>query len=679
MTSDSSSPRPEATPLREQGVVVLLTLATFALRLWALDSKGLSYDEAATALMARAGIADIVRFHWDAAFEHPPLWQITMHLWSALLGQSAAALRLPSAFASTLLIPLTWRLLRQACAAPVGHAYRALALLALALLALSPVLLVYGQEARMYALVVSLATASLWLTLRLAARPGPARAAGFILVNWAMLGFHYYAGLLLAAEGVYLAAVGLWQRRRSAGWWAWLLGSLALSVTPILLWMAMAPGFQETLAVVLREADAQRQGLAAFLGALWQDLAFGSFRWQPSTARTAYLLLPVVGLGLGIALWHGCAVDRRRGRAAIHPEWLLALAALLPVAVSAVAFRTLSTRYILYVAPLLWLFAAVAVTWLWRRSRVLGALAFLVAVTPALAGVAHYLGPFQRSQYREAAAWLNQRVDPAADIVVLQAPRQHLLARYYLSPEIRFVPEPRIPLPEYWPVTAPRLAPEEMDDHIQEYLHTYDGLWLVLAGENEVDPGEILLKYLNAVAYKVDCHKWLDVHICRFVSPQTVTPEVEQPVDAVAGNELSLESAALSLRQDAFDGGWHLLAQLDWQAVARPTADYKVSVRVVDGSGQVVAQHDDFPIGDLLPPTTWTAGDRKPGYAVLALPAELPPGDYAVTVHIYDPATLAPVPLQPAAGSAPAAASVVLADLRIDDRMALLPAGSGSR
>ncbi len=392
--------------MREHGLVVLLTLATFALRLWALDSKGLSYDEAATALMARAGMIDIVRFHWDAAFEHPPLWQLVMHLWSAVLGQGAAALRLPSVFAGTLLIPLTWRLLRQACATPVAVAH-----LALTFLALSPVLLLYGQEARMYALVVALATASLWLTLRLAAQPGLGRAAGFVLVNWAMLGFHYYAGLLLAAEGVYLVAVGLRQRRRTAHWWAWLLGSLVASATPILLWMAFAPGFRETLAVVLREAGVQQIGLATFLGELWRDLAFGSFRWQPQAAATAYLLLPVVGLGLGIALWRGCPADRGRGRSALRPEWLLALALILPVAVSAAALRTLSTRYILYVAPLLWLFAALAVAWLWRRARPLGALALAVVMAPALLGLAHYLGPFQRSEYRELAG---DRATPGA-------------------------------------------------------------------------------------------------------------------------------------------------------------------------------------------------------------------------------------------------------------------------
>ena len=79
---------------KEHWVLVVIALAGLALRLWALGDKGLAYDEAATALMARATGAEIVQFHWNAAFEHPPLWQLTMRTWSALFGQSEAMLRL---------------------------------------------------------------------------------------------------------------------------------------------------------------------------------------------------------------------------------------------------------------------------------------------------------------------------------------------------------------------------------------------------------------------------------------------------------------------------------------------------------------------------------------------------------------------------------------------------------
>ncbi len=97
---------------------LLLTLFAFALRVHALDAKGLSYDEAATALMARATAGEIIAFHWRAAFEHPPVWQLLMHGWSHLVGQSEFALRYLSVLAGTLLIPLLYQL---ACRLTARH------------------------------------------------------------------------------------------------------------------------------------------------------------------------------------------------------------------------------------------------------------------------------------------------------------------------------------------------------------------------------------------------------------------------------------------------------------------------------------------------------------------------------------------------------------------------------
>ena len=142
--------------------ITLLTLLAFSARLWDIGGKGLWYDEASTALMARAGVAEIVQFHWRSAFEHPPLWVLLMHFWSMIWGQSEFALRLPAAFAGALLVPLMWQNLKFCW--PADHVVRFVAAL---FIALSPVLLLYGQEARMYAIVALLAATSIYLFLRL--------------------------------------------------------------------------------------------------------------------------------------------------------------------------------------------------------------------------------------------------------------------------------------------------------------------------------------------------------------------------------------------------------------------------------------------------------------------------------------------------------------------------------
>ncbi len=42
-----------------------------------------------------------------------------------------------------------------------------------------------------------------------------------------------------------------------------------------------------------------------------------------------------------------------------------------------------------------------------------------------------------------------------------------------------------------------------------------------------------------------------------------------------------------------------------------------VTLRLLGLDGVVVSQSDGFPMGPLLPPTAWDAGDSKPGYMVL--------------------------------------------------------------
>ena len=102
---------------------------------------------------------------------------------------------------------------------------------------------------------------------------------------------------------------------------------------------------------------------------------------------------------------------------------------------------------------------------------------------------------------------------------MLYAPRQHLLAKYYLGEDRTYYTAPQVDLPDYWPVNAPPVVPEEMDGQIQDLLAAHPAVWLVMTAQDEVDDGEFVPKYFTAVSYKQDCHKWIDVELCRFVSP----------------------------------------------------------------------------------------------------------------------------------------------------------------
>ena len=425
----------------------------------------------------------------------------------------------------------------------------------------------------------------------------------------------------------------------------WLaLTGVAVSVLPLILWMAFSPGFGETLDVVLRESAKQHIPLSAFMAGLWRDLTFGAIRWQPRMALSGFLILPVFLIGVYAAFFtsdtDGAALRQRT-----LPMLLILLVVLVPVATSAVLFRTLATRYILYVLPFVYTFVAYGVLWLWRLRWTFGAVAGALTIGVVVTGLAYYFGSYVKSEYREMAAYLEQRYEAGRHSVLIEAPRQHLLAKYYLGQEFPLQPIPDVPLPDYWPITAPRVVPEEVDDIVQSGLHNSSVTWLVLSAEAEVDPGEFLAKYLTAVAYKDGCEDWLDVRLCRFASPVSVALQTESKIGAEFGHELVLEGAGLGLPdQPDPSGETPLRLRLDWVAVNKPSADYKVSVRLVAEDGTAVAQEDQYPIGTLLPPTTWNAQDRKPGFVVLAVPARLPPGTYSIQAEVYDPMDMSPVP-----------------------------------
>ena len=649
---------------REYVALIAITLAAFALRLWRLDVKGLGYDEAATAIMARAPIPDIIRFHWEAAFEHLPLWVLLMHGWSKLAGQSEFALRLLPAFAGALTVPLTWALLKRL--EPDRPSWR---LLTAILLATSPVLTLYAQEARMYTLVVLLAVASTYMAARLLERPLAPVMLAYILVNWAMLGLQYYSVLLIAAHGLLGAFAAAFQPQTRRTALRAIMPSVAASVALLLLWMALSPGFHETVAVVFREANKSHIGVIAFLGELWRDISFGAFRWQPQIAAAALATLPLFIVGVAAAL--------SRARPARFSAPLLVIV-LLPVFISAALFRTLATRYILYITPFIYAYIAFGILALQRFRRHFGLIAAAIALTVSLTGLAYYFGPYHKSEYREMTGYLLERYTPEEDVVIIEAPRQHLLAKYYLGQDFPLEPVPAIPLPDYWPVTAPPVVPEETDDQIQRYLRTHSSLWLSFSAEPEVDAGEFLAKYVTAVSYNQDCKAWLDVRLCRFISPRAVRHELETEIAATVNGELAIEYARLATEplQGRHDDGHLLLVELGWLAHTAPSIDYKVSLRLVNVADQVVAQLDQYPIGTLLPPSVWSAGDRKPGYMALTIPP-VDAGRYTLRASIYDPVTLKPLPYQTPESPAPTSAPIILGLVEIDGTIRLLPAGAG--
>ncbi len=105
------------------------------------------------------------------------------------------------------------------------------------------------------------------------------------------------------------------------------------------------------------------------------------------------------------------------------------------------------------------------------------------------------------------------------------------------------------------------------------------------------------------------------------------------PAAALFGDGIELYQAAVEPARAA--PGSQAAVRLVWHAATRPAQRYKVFVHLLNAAGQVVAQHDSEPGNNDLRTTRWAAGEYLDDAHPLALPANLPPGDYRVRVGLY--------------------------------------------
>lgn len=88
---------------------------------------------------------------------------------------------------------------------------------------------------------------------------------------------------------------------------------------------------------------------------------------------------------------------------------------------------------------------------------------------------------------------------------------------------------------------------------------------------------------------------------------------------------------------------------LYWLALRETAVNYKAFVHLLDGAGQVIAQHDGDPVGGYTPTTRWRPGELIADTHRIPLPPGLAPGAYGLKAGLYDLRPTGPVnlPLDP--------------------------------
>jgi mannosyltransferase len=514
------------TYLRDHPVLVtsvplaLITLLALGLRLYRLDGQSLWYDEGFSVYLARMDPAEITAR--TAADIQPPLYYYLLHGWIQAFGDSERALRGLSLLFGVLTVPLicavAWQLFRN----------RLAALLAAILVAVSPLHIWYGQEARMYTLLTFLCLLSSYLLLLViqSVAQGEKRWqtvalwAAYTLSNIAALYTHYFACFVLLFQAFYLLLVW-WERGLRPA--RLILGGLTSGLITILAYLVWLPYL----------FDRYGRDVSYWLGQLklsevLLDIAI-SFVGGESVLESVGTLL---ALGYGMVFVLSCAAlvmeavrfttpappgspspvckSAMRASDQYPLAFLLLYLCVPPVLIVILSYNLpkFNARYAMVAHPALLFIVAGGLAALWRglpealpgqserlrpllRGLAVLALAFVLGAS-AYANNNAYTNPaFSRADFRGAARYIRRHIAPDETIILSSG---HMFPVFdYYAPGVE-----RHLLPDSPTLDTTRTLDYAIASDLNEWLAGRGGVWLLLWQDQVVDPVGYLTTMLAA-------------------------------------------------------------------------------------------------------------------------------------------------------------------------------------
>jgi uncharacterized membrane protein len=409
-------------PLRRSALVLIILAASICL-MWQLAAKSLWIDELVTTEIVRQPTAAVVIASVKATEGRPPLYYLLAHYWIGLAGHSDWSLRFFSVWAALPCLPLFYGLARRLTNDRVGLA-------AAALLAASPLYLLYSRMSRAYFLAVCLALASTYFMVRLLKQEMRWAWIGYLLTTLGLLYTDYMTASILLAQNLYLL---IYSRRHRQLWLRWILAQIVL-IAGFAPWLPSLLGQTSRYQSATTLADLS-QGWLGYLVKLAQPALVFSlgetiFPWNP----IALVALPVIGV---LALMGAMAAWRR-----FRPMGLMAiLSALVPVLFTVFIVTGFLVRYMTFawigarsLQALPFYLLLVAMGWFSIRP---GAPRYLIAAVVGIGFVTADINYYRDREFhnpiyvvpsREIVKTVVNNAQPG-DVVI--APRDSVFAHYY--------------------------------------------------------------------------------------------------------------------------------------------------------------------------------------------------------------------------------------------------------
>jgi 4-amino-4-deoxy-L-arabinose transferase-like glycosyltransferase len=606
--------------------VSLFILLAYGLRLINLGAFSFWTDEGLTPLRSGYSIVEILsnRILIQEAISkdtHPPFYYLIIHFTHQLFGETDFAYRYPSLLAGVLLVPLLYQFGRSLQNKRAG-------LLAALLVAINPLQIYYGNEARMYTILVLLAAGASYVLWR-ALSGGDLRRNLLLYLVLAGLTFytHYTAVFLIAAQGIFW----LWLLWR-AGYKRLLIGVVVLAVLlaiPVIPFTVprLFTGVETNYYYV--QPSIMLHDVIRFFSL---GVTFDFAHWSTPLLEIAILILFLIGV------WAARPWQKR----AFLLVYLLAVVLGLMVG-SLLKPMYQGVRHIMTGSPALLLLLAigadylfsiqggrnVAKRWFVRLAAILLFLAPLVGSVHALDNLyndSHYA----KGDFRSLIRYIEARAGERDVVLYHDAILLPMYEHYRTRPDLMATA-----LPVY-----PYLA-DGVEAQLSDLADEYDRIWFVPGRptdgrdtENKVpDWLEQELEAADFKRFRVEDGAAASVIGYRTSPPAADTlPENSQELDLSWGDLPILRGIQLNFSQPA--ASETLWFDLYWQGEASaPTRDMSLRFRLIDPEGDSWADYTQLLIRDV---DDWPeSGFVRRSYK-LPIPPGTPPGDYTLMAQAFD-------------------------------------------
>lgn len=633
------------------GLLSIVTLAAFVLRLDRLGNQSLWVDEAMSVVFAAKPLPEL--FHLLVTEDiHPPLYPLLLHFWMAVAGSGEVAVRFPSLVFGVCLVPLLYLTGRrlELMADPKERPPISLVGLAGAVIAATSTFYVgYSQEARNYMAVTFMGLLSSYLLLRALARARKRDWAAYAVATAGALYTHYTAFLLLPFHLLFLV---LTWRSGGGAWRGWGLSLAGVGVA-YLPWLGYSAGQLQRISDywpgTLQLDAALRTTLLLFVA------GGGAGPYPVVVPMVAGLALLAVGLA---ALLLGGV----RGRSSRHILFLLLYLLVPSVLLFAVAYYRpkFDPRYLLLVTPAFYLTLAWGIGWLLRAAlfgraslapRVLLACLGSAALVGAVAVSVVYGEPTklmhvgdgrtgiqEYGDYRGLVAYLEGRAEPG-DGVVLMMNSYHPFVYYS-----------RLQMPWY--------PMEPFDDfdgaiiRLNRMAEKHQRLWFILWQRQWADPADYVMHVMETQAREVPLDAsfgGIGLRLFELIPGQRFSyyPRVDRKAEGLFGERL-LEFWGWNVSADRVAAGGTVEFDLHWRPMRRAEGQPKLKTKVMlaDADRHLWAVVDEMMVSPFYPPNQWKVREILHDRHRLAVPAGVPPGSYEVLLIAYDENTMKDLPIE---------------------------------